>query len=56
MSLKIDTNFFLKMLNGEQLVDFKHKPLEDKETSGHQGLKGRCIEDMKRIASVAATN
>ena len=37
--LKIDTNFFLKMLNGEWLV--KHKPLEDKEVtkiSGHQGL------------------
>ena len=33
--------FFLKMLNGEQLVNLKHKPLEDKEVtkiSGHQGL------------------
>ena len=37
--LKIDTNFFLKMLNGEWLV--KHKSFEDKEVikiSGHQGL------------------
>ena len=39
--LKIDTNFFLIMLNGERLVDLKYKPLEDKEVtkiSGHQGL------------------
>ena len=39
--LKIDTNFFLIMLNSEWLVDLKHKPLEDKEVmkiSGHQGL------------------
>ena len=39
--LKIDVNFFLKMLNGERLVNLKHKPLEDKEVtkiSGHQGL------------------
>ena len=38
--LKLDMNFF-KMLNGERLVDLKHKPLEDKEVtkiSGHQGL------------------
>ena len=29
------------MLNGEQLVNFKHKPLEGKEVTkipGHQGL------------------
>ena len=26
--LKIDMNFFLKMLNGERLVNLKHKPLE----------------------------
>ena len=39
--LKINTNFILIMLNGERLVDLKHKPLEDKEVmkiSGHQGL------------------
>ena len=39
--LKIDTNFFLKMLNDERLVDLKHKPLEDKKVTeivGHQEL------------------
>ena len=39
--LKIDMNFFLKMLDGERLVNLKHKLLEDKEVmkiSGHQGL------------------
>ena len=39
--LKIDTNFFLKILNDEWLVDPKHKTLEDKEVakiSEHQGL------------------
>ena len=39
--LKIDTNFFLIMLNSEWLVNLKHKPLEDKEVmkiSVHQGL------------------
>ena len=39
--LKIDANFFLKMLNGERLVDLKHKPLEDEEVTeivGHQEL------------------
>ena len=39
--LKIDTNFFLKIHNGEQLVNLKHKPLEDKEVMeivGHQEL------------------
>ena len=47
------------MLNGEQLVDFKHEPLEDKEVTkivGHKERYRRCIEDMKRIASVAETN
>ena len=32
------------MLNGEWLVDLKHKPLEDKEVTkmvGHQELEGR---------------
>ena len=39
--LKIDTNFFLKMLNSERLVDPKHKTLKDEEVaqiSGHHGL------------------
>ena len=39
--LKIDTNFFLKVINSEQLVNLKHKPLEDKEVTkiiGHQRL------------------
>ena len=39
--LKIDMNFFLKILNDERLVDLKHKPLEDKEVTkivGHQEL------------------
>ena len=31
--LKIDTNFFLKVFNGEWLVDLKHKTLEDKEVT-----------------------
>ena len=48
------------MLEGEQLVNLKHKPLEDKKATkivGHtnscQYRKGRCIEDMKRITSLA---
>ena len=57
--LKIDMNFFLKMLNGERLINPKHKTLEDKEvttdTRGCQIHESRCIEDMKRIISVAAT-
>ena len=39
--LKIDTNFFINMLNGERVVDLKHKPLEDNEVMkivGHQEL------------------
>ena len=42
--LKINTNFFLKLLNSEWLVDLKHKPLEDKEVTkivGHQELSIR---------------
>ena len=57
--LKIDTKFFLKMLNSEQLVDPTPKTLLRQggfqDTRGCQYIKGRCIEDMKRIASVAAT-
>ena len=51
------------MLNDQWLVDLKHKPLEDKEVTkivGHQELsiqeRYRCVEHMKRIASVAAMN
>ena len=52
--LKIDTNFFLKVLNGEcWVVNLEYKLLEDKEIMkivGHQELsiqESRCIEDMK---------
>ena len=50
--LKIDTNFFLKILNGEQLFNLKHRPIEDKEvmkTVGHQelSLQERYVDVLK---------
>ena len=38
---KTNTNVFLKKVNGERLVNLKHKSTENKEItkiSGHQGL------------------
>ena len=41
---KIDA-VFLKALNGEQLVDLKHKPLEDKEITKILGLQVLSLQE-----------
>ena len=46
---KIDTNFFLKMLNDERLVDLKHKPLEDKEVTRTPGVVNTGKVDVMKI-------
>ena len=47
--LKIDMNFFLKMLNGERLINPKHKTLEDKEvTRDTRGCQYTKVDVLKK--------